>query len=328
MSLRTVLSAWNEFFFRPQSPVPICLFRMLYGIVVVLNLLLLRPDWLNWYGVHGWVTLATMSRVEPGVRIDLFKILPQSDAWINGFFWVFLAFAVLLACGLMTRVSSVLVFLCIASIHERNLYINHGGDTFLRVAGFFLMFAPAGAALSLDRLIWKRIGRAEPEIKPRRPWAQRMIQIELSLLYFCAFWWKSMGPTWVNGTALYYVSHLPEVHRFPVPAWLQDPVLLKLATWFTLAFEFSMGVLIWFKELRYPLLALGVFFHLCLEYSLNVPTFQWDVLVAYVLFIDPEDLVRAGEWMRRRTRHFVSATNAAADPNHEQVPQTIEEQRL
>jgi hypothetical protein len=327
MSLRTILRAWNGFFFEPQSPIPVCLFRIFYGIVVAVNLLLLRPDWLNWYGVHGWVTLTAMSRIEPGVRINLFKVIPQSDAWINSFFWAFLTFAVLLACGFLTRISSVLVFVCLASIHERNLFINHGGDTFLRVAGFFLMFAPAGAALSLDRLLCKRIGRAGAEIKQRSPWAQRMIQIELALLYFCAFWWKSMGPNWVNGSALYYVSHLPEMHRFPVPAWLQSPVLLKLGTWFTLALEFSLGVLIWIKELRYPLLALGVFFHLCLEYWLNVPTFQWDALIAYILFIDPEDLERAGEWMRRAVRHLLSATIPVAVPKQAQVPQTIEEPR-
>ena len=58
----------------------------------------------------------------------------------------------LLAVGLFTRVNSVIVFICLASMQQRNLYITHGGDTFLRVAGFFLMFAPAGAALSIDRL--------------------------------------------------------------------------------------------------------------------------------------------------------------------------------
>lgn len=327
MSLRAALRAWNDFFFAPQSPVPVCLFRILYAIVVIANLLLLRPDWLNWYGTHGWVTLATMSQIEPGVRLNLFKVIPQSDPWINAFFWVFLSFAVLLAFGLMTRISNVLVFLCLTSIHQRDLFINHGGDTFLRVAGFFLMFAPAGAALSLDRLIRMRIGREGVNVEPRSPWAQRMIQLELALLYFVAFWWKSMGITWVNGTALYYVSHLQEMHRFPVAAWLQQPVLLKLGTWFTLAMEFSLGVLIWFKELRYPLLAMGILFHLCLEYSLNVPTFQWDVLIAYVLFVNPEDLARADRWIRSRAAQRFAHVPTRVDPSQAPVPQTIEQQR-
>jgi hypothetical protein len=302
MSLRALLQAWDKFFFAPQSPIPISLFRVLYGLVVTATLLLLRPDWLNWYGVHAWVTLQTMAKVEPGPRLNLFTLIPQDDSWVNALFWLFLGFAVLLTIGLLTRVSSVAVFLALASIQQRNLFMTHAGDTFLRVAGFFLIFAPAGAAFSIDRLIRIRAGKLDPATQPRSPWAQRMIQFELALLYFVSFWWKSMGITWVNGTALYYVNHLEEIQRFPLPGWVQLPIVLKLGTWLTLGLEFSLGVLIWFKELRYPLLLLGLLFHLCLEYWLNIPMFQWDVLTAYVLFVDPKDLEKVLDRIRPRRR--------------------------
>jgi hypothetical protein len=297
MSLRTLLRAWNEFFFAPQSPIPISLFRVLYGLVVTATFILLRPDWLNWYGARAWVTLPTMSKVEPGPRLNLFSLIPQDDSWINALFWLFAGFAVMLTIGLLTRASSVVVFLALASIQQRNLFITHAGDTFLRVAGFFLIFAPAGAAFSVDRLIRIHAGKKDPALQPQSPWAQRMIQFELALLYFVSFWWKSMGIPWVNGTALYYVTHLEEMRRFPLPAWVQLPIVLKLLGWLTLALEFSLGVLIWFRELRYPLLLLGFFFHLCLEYSLNTPMLQWDILTAYILFIDPADLNRAANWI-------------------------------
>src|SRR6516164_2508385 len=80
--------------------------------------------------------------------------------------------------------SIALVFLCLTSIQQRNLYITHGGDTFLRLAGFFLIFAPAGADFSVDRLIRIRRGKQDPGTQARSPWAQRMIQFQLALLYF------------------------------------------------------------------------------------------------------------------------------------------------
>ncbi|MGH9616154.1 MAG: HTTM domain-containing protein, partial [Acidobacteriaceae bacterium] len=132
------------------------------------------------------------------------------------------------------------------------------------------------------------------------PWAQRMIQFELALLYFAAFLWKIKGAPWLNGTALFYVFHMHAIERFPLPAWVQQTWFLKLGTWSTLVLEFCLGVLIWFRPFRYPLLLLGLLFHLCLEYSLNIPMFQWDVLAAYVLFIDPPDLERAGRIVRER----------------------------
>jgi hypothetical protein len=291
--------AWESFFFTPQSPVPIALFRILYGICVSVTLLLLYPDWLEWLGAHAWVSEETMKVVEPGPRINLFTLLPQNDHWITGFFWFSLAFAILLTVGLWTRVSSIVVFLCVVSIQQRALLITHGGDKFLRVAGFFLMFAPAGAALSLDRVIRVRRKLEGRAVEPQAPWAQRMIQFELALLYFTSFLWKLKGHAWLDGTALYYVIHTHDIARFPLPSWIQNAEILKLGSWFTLALEFSLGILIWFRPFRYYLLLLGLLFHLSLEYAINMPMFQWDVLTAYVLFIDADDLSRAVSFVRR-----------------------------
>lgn len=301
MTLRGAVDAWNRFFFTPQSPLPVCLFRIVFGLLVILNLLLMHSEWLAWYGAHPWTTLATMHQMEPGVRINLFTVIPQTDAAAQALFWIFLLCAVSLTAGFLTRTSTVCVFLCLTSVDQRNLFILHGGDTFVRVAGFFLMFAPAGAALSVDH--WLRARKTkDTSIRPHAPWAQRMIQIELSLLYFMSFWGKSMGAPWISGAALYYVLHLEEMRRFPVPQWIENPLLLKLGTWFALALEFSLGTLVWFKELRYPLLLLGLIFHLTLEYSLNTPLFQWDVLSGYILFIDPADLERIGSRAAVRLR--------------------------
>jgi hypothetical protein len=299
MSLGSLRKAWNALFFEEQSPIPIAVFRIFYGLLVIATLLLLYPDWLAWYGRHAWISLATMQSVEPGRRINLFTILPQSDGWITAFYWVFLSSAIMLTAGFLTRINSVIVFVCLASIHQRNLFITHGGDTFLRLAGFFLIFAPAGAALSVDRLIWVRRGVETAVVRPRRPWAQRMIQIQLALLYFSAFCWKLKGAGWLNGTTLFYIYHLDALHRFPLPGWFFRPTILKLASWAALAIEFSLGVLIWIKDIRYFVLACGLVLHLWLVYSLNIPLFQWDVLSAYILFIDPADLTHIWNSIKR-----------------------------
>jgi hypothetical protein len=299
MKLRSFTGFWNEFFFREQSPVPIALFRIVYGICVITTLALLLPDWLDWYGVHAWLNLPTALKLEPGLRLNLFLVIPQSDVWIEALFWVALGSAVLLTLGLFTRINSILVFICLNSIQQRNLYITHGGDTFLRIAGFFLIFAPAGAALSLDRLIRIRRGKELCSLQPQSPWAQRMIQLQLSLMYLVAFLLKMKGAPWLQGTALFYAYHLEELRRLPIPAWFFRPMVLKLGSWSALVLEFSLGALIWVREFRYVLLVLGLLFHLWLEYSLNIPMFQWDILSGYVLFVDANDILRL--WSRVRT---------------------------
>ena len=127
------------------------------------------------------MTMETMNKLSSGPRINLFVLLPKTDFATNAFFWIFLACAASLTVGFMTRFSSVAVYICLMSIHERNLYILNGVDTVMRVTGFFLMFAAAGVALSVDRLrrIWA--GKEGAEVLLYSPWAQRMIQIQVSL---------------------------------------------------------------------------------------------------------------------------------------------------
>jgi hypothetical protein len=295
--MNAILGAWNRFFFAEQSPVPLALFRIVYGLLVIMTILLLKADWISWYGHHAWMSLDTMRELESGVRLNLFTLLPKDDRWIIALFWIFLASAALLTVGFLSRLNSIVVYLCLASIQQRNLYIIHGGDTFLRVAGFFLIFAPAGAALSVDRLVRVWRGREQSELPARRPWAQRMIQIELSLVYVATFCWKLKGTAWMEGSALFYIFHVFELQRFPLPDWLLQPGILKLGTWSAMALEFSLGTLIWIRRIRYKVLAAGLLFHLSLEYSLNIPMFQWDVMSAYLLFIDARDLQRAWNWI-------------------------------
>ena len=103
--LTSFASAWNRFFFARQSPVPIALFRIAYGVSVIATLLLLHSDWLSWFGTHAWISLSTMQTIEPGRRLNLFAIIPQNDAWIEALFWVFLASATMLTVGLFARVN-------------------------------------------------------------------------------------------------------------------------------------------------------------------------------------------------------------------------------
>jgi hypothetical protein len=306
MTLRSIAEFWNEFFFAKQSPIPIALFRMIYGMLVVITLWLLRPDWFNWYGTHAWLSLPTALKLEPGHRLNLFAVIPYADAWVDGIFWIALGSAVLLTIGLFTRASSILVFICLNSIQQRNLYITHGGDTFLRLAGLFLIFAPAGAALSLDRLIRIWRGKEASYIRSHSPWAQRMIQIQLSLMYLTAFLVKIRGTTWLQGTALLYVYHLDEFRHFPLPSYCFYPAVLRFGDWLTLALEFSLGALIWVKDLRYILLGLGLLFHLWLEYSLNIPLFQWDILSGYILFLAANDILRLSSRIQTRIRARLS----------------------
>ena len=297
-AVRSLVRSWNSFFFTPQSATPIGLYRIVYGLIVITDLLLQRGDWLAWYGVNGFVRFETLLKITPRRNLGLFAIIPQDDSWIQAFFWIFVVFAVFLTVGFLSRFSSVVVFVCFSSILRRNGYIIHSGDTLLRATGFFLMFAPTGAALSVDRLLRLWRGSEGLEKEPCWPWAQRMIQIQMSLMYFSTFAWKTIGSDWRDGSALYYTTRLLQFQRFPTPT-LENGLVLRLATWSALSVEFAAGVLVWVRKLRYWVLLAGVCLHLSIEYSMNIPLFQWVAMACYITFIDPADLTRAWAWVRR-----------------------------
>jgi hypothetical protein len=300
VTLESLGRAWNRFFFAPTRPTPVALFRIAFGILVILDLVLLRPEWLTWFGPRGLVSLKTMHEMAAGWRINLFDALPPTDGSANAIFWILLVAAALVTVGFLTRLSSAVVFVGLASLHQRNLFITHAGDTLLRISGFFLVFAPAGAALSVDRLlrIWRGVETAE--IRPRAPWAQRMMQIQTALVYFSSFWVKSQGSYWIDGTAMYYVYHLEQLQRFPLPSFVMMPAVIKLSGWLTLMIEFALGVLVWFKDIRYSILLCGLLLHMFIEYSMNIPLFEWIMISTYINFVYPEDLTRAWRWVSRR----------------------------
>src|SRR5207244_6200550 len=127
--------------------------------------------------------------------------------------------------------------------------------------GFFLIFAPAGAAFSVDRLIRIRRGKEPAVIEARRPWAQRMIQIQLSLLYFVTFLMKIKCAPLLQGSAFFYVYHLDELKRFPLPNWCFKPIMIMLGSWSALALDFSLGLLICIRDCWYVMLIKGLLFH-------------------------------------------------------------------
>lgn len=290
--IRAVADAWNKFFFTPQRADVIALYRIVFATIVLLNLFLSYSDWCVWFGEDGLLTLNSL----PGraAQLNLFAVWPHNNAAILTLFWVFVVFAVCLLVGFMSRTSSVVVFLALLSLHKRNPMILSGGDTLLRLDAFFLMFAPSGAALSIDRMI--RGARTEVLVAP---WAQRMIQIQTTLVYLSTVYWKLLGHTWIDGSALYYVLHLSEFRQFSVP-FADNVVVIRLMTWLALATEFSLGTVVWIRRLRYWVLLAGVCLHAAIEYALNIPLFSLTIVATYLTFVDDGDFDRARTWWRRR----------------------------
>ena len=280
--MKRALAAWDRFWFEPTSPSPICLFRIFFGLLSLLNGLSWYPDLLTWYGEHGVVAPATVEAFR-GPILSLFNWLPGSDAAILGVFGVYLVSSLTLTLGLWTRTSAFLSWLAIVSLNQRNPFMFHHAGTVLRLYGFVLIFAPAGSMYSLDS--WGQSGPKRCE-----PWAQRLLQVTLAAVYWKASCGKLAGWSWLDGTAVYYATHLYDNVRHSVPALLEQLWLYRVLTWGTILVELCLWTLIWPRRTRYPVLLAGLILHLGIEWFLYLDLLEWTVIAGYVLFLFPEDV--------------------------------------
>jgi predicted DCC family thiol-disulfide oxidoreductase YuxK len=293
---------WNDFWFRPTPPGPIGVFRIVYSAVVLLYLALIFPDINLWFSNRGVLSQADSDAYNAyHIQGPILNLLHGIDnpVLLYGFFTVFLAAAICLLLGWWTRVAAVIVFLALNSTLNRNHPMTSGADGVMMVLAAYLVLMPAGAACSLDRLRRFMRGVEDEVAPPVLPWAQRLAQIQISVLYLISVLNKWPGETWRNGTAVYWALSIPDLHRFPVP-WLNGDHLwlVNIFTYGTLATELALAFLVWVPRLRLYVLAAGVLMHIGIEYSMNIPLFSFLMIAGYVPFLTQTDLERFVAWVR------------------------------
>lgn len=298
MTLAQIRDGWNRFFHEPVPGTVLGFYRVLYGMLLLAFCALIGPDLLTWYGPRGVLPLKESISVPAGGGFNLLFYLPNTNEAVIAFFALFVLASFCVTIGLFTRVACIIAFIALATLHHRNTIILNSGDSFLRLVAFWMCFAPAGAAFSVDRLI--RIARGKEADKPRliAPWALRMIQLQLCFVYLSTVLWKFRGTPWMDGTAIYYTSRLDEFVRYSVPYAFEHLWTIKAMTWGTLAIEFALGAMLWIKDLRYWILLSGVLLHLGIEWTMNIPLFAPIMLAAYITWVHHADLARAFVWAR------------------------------
>ena len=297
-----VRDRWNTFWFRPEPTSTIAVVRIVFGFVATLWTLSQAPNLLAFYGSTG--VLPTAPPLGPGS----WSLLTLSDsAPVLIALWVAtLLGAVGVMIGFRTRFATIVLLIGVVSFERRDPEILNAGDILLRSLAFYLLFAPAGEALSVDR--WRRARDRFWEFPLRAPWALRLMQIQLSVVYFATLWWKLQGELWRDGSAVSYALRVHDIHRFPTPEFVTGSVVLtELLTFGTLLLELALAVLIWNRALRPWVLGGGVLLHLSIGFSIMVGFFTMLMLTTYLAFVPPETarnlvLVVRRRWIGRRVR--------------------------
>jgi hypothetical protein len=297
-----VRGAWEGFFFTPESTAPLAVLRIAYGLVAALWTLTQLPDLFVFYGPDGLLpTPPPVTAGQWGVLTTLNSVPAISVVWL-----VTLLAALALAVGAFPQVAAVVLLVGFIALDRRNPYLLNSGDILLRVMAVYLVFAPSGASLSWDR--WRRHPDRFWEFPRRAPWAIRMLQVQLSVMYLAAVWAKLQGDVWRNGTALSYALRMLDQLRAPSPELVAGSgLLVEWLTFGTLLLELSIGILVWNRRARPWVLGAGFLMHLGIEIVIMVGFFSIAVWCLYLAFLPPERTERTiltlrDRWRARRER--------------------------
>ena len=283
--LRRPANSWTTFWFTPTPATPLALLRIAFGLV--------STGWtLSLLGNGNFAAFFHRDGILPDTNWhaapSLWSVLRiwTTDNSANVLWVVLLIACILLTLGLFTRVAAVLVFIGIVSFERRNPFLFNSGDGLLRLLALFLVFAPAGAYLSLDRL--RRSRDRFWEVPLVSSFAIRLMQVQLTALYLGSVWAKLSGASWNDGTAISYALRVEDLHRFALPGFLSSSQLIaNLATYGTLAIESALAILVWNRRLRPWVLGAGVLLHLSISYGIRVGFFTLGVLTLYLAFLSP-----------------------------------------
>ena len=286
MTLQGVILRFWRWLTEPVSPLPLAAFRILFGVILILNGAFLFQDLDMWFETSAIFPLSLARTMIGTNRLNVFLQLGDSHTVVSTVFWIYMAASVLLMIGIFPRRMALIVYIALASFGHRNIYVLHSGDTFIRVVSFLMIFAPSGAALSLESLI-----RGYP-LKSINPAAFRALQFQVCLLYAAAFCFKAKGAAWMNGSGVYIVQQLTEFQRFPVPDFMRTPFMSKVLTWSTLAIEGGFPLLVWFRDTRLLAIIFLILMHLGIELTMNIQLFEWTLISSMALFLNENEIRR------------------------------------
>lgn len=286
--MKSLYQRFDQWMFGYGSPLTLGVFRAVFASLIVLGLLIQAGDIVTWFGANGLSPASAALRADRGSLTFNPLAHIQNDSLTFFLYWIIVLFGILTAFGLWTKGSSIILAIGIVAIHHRSPFIINAGDSLARLVAIYMAFAPVGAAFSIDA--WLKKKNNQPLVTEVSLWPQRLIQLQLAILYLTTVLIKLQGPAWRNGFASWYPTQLIEFKKFSVPGFFDALPVVIFTTYATLIVEFALATLIFWKPARKWVVLAGVALHLGIEYRMNIPLFAFVMISSYLCHYSGEEI--------------------------------------
>ena len=300
---RAVQEFGHRLFIAPRAAWPLAIARVVIGMALLLWALTMAFDVNALLGEDALVGIEFAD--------DLNRYLPLDSTLAINLALVGLVLAsIAVVVGWRPSFWLVVAFVLLVSIQRRNTMILNSGDIILRNLTLLLALAPTGAAMSVDRV--RRHGRGAFWTSAKvAPWGLRLVQLQMVIVYFFAFWSKS-GELWQNGTAVSTAFRLQDLQRIGELSVFVDNIwVVAFLTWSTLGVELALATLLWVKRLRPTLIVFGVLLHVMIDSFVLVGFFGIAMIAGLMTFLDADKIEAA---IRRRRANHVPDADREIEP--------------
>lgn len=307
----------------PHSTISFSIFRILMGAAMLAVLVPSMPDRHYLWGFGSWWVEPEASRRgwwEP-LRVLFSK---ESPLLFDVAYTVLLVLVAVFIVGFKTRWVTPVLLVFWVGLSTNSTLLTNGGDTLMRIALLFAVFAKLSEHFSVDAWLRRRRLVRDPDAADRpsrRPawlpswfstWTHNTVLVlcvyQILLVYLVSSVLKLAGEEWLDGTALYYALSLDQFQVLPLLselAWQSTPAVV-VATWIALWVQLLFPILIFWRPARYVALFLITGMHLGIALFLGLWPFSLAMISLDLL------LVRDGSW--RRAWGFVRRVGRSIRP--------------
>lgn len=198
-------------------------------------------------------------------------------------FFLHFILALFLLLGYKTKIATILIWLFTISLHNRNLFIQQGGDDLIRLILFWGIFLPWNSFYSIDSY----------KIKIKHVTIANLgfLFLIASVYFFTAN--LKTSPEWRSeGSAIYYALSIDQLRLPLFGDWLyQFPWLMKPLTHLVFYFEILIPILIILPSkngiLRFIAILLILFLQIGIGSTLYVGIFMYVNIVAALALLPP-----------------------------------------
>lgn len=285
--------------------------RILLGLIVLMSLLFNAADRHYLWGVaSAWVDPAIDAAALPQHFSMLF---PKDNSLAFDLTYVLLVVCtVALVAGWQTRIVTPIVLVLWGSLSANSSVLVNSGDTVLRLALLFMVFADTASHWSVDSFLRRRRSRIR-----RLPWpawvgaivhntALLLCCVQLLIVYVTSSINKLEDPTWLDGTAVYYALNL---ERFTSFAWLNElvsssSVVVHMITWVSLLAQLLLPLCLLWRPSRIVILIVVTGMHLGVALLLGIWAFSTVMIALDLLFIRDRTWVTVGACIRAQSAKY------------------------